>query len=743
MFKRIVSFIMVCLLLTGTLVVTVGARKKEEFESVNTEELAKQVIDAVSGMEHPYMMYSKEEIPALKKKIESGMSERAFKKMKATANSFLGIGLPGHIDVGGRMMQHYVAVLGITGMLTGENRYTDKAIDLVMKCIEADYDCIPKDNAVSADLQGYGLGAADYAHMYALAYDLLYERMTDEQRVTLRATVERFGKWIYEMSPISPWGENNENRMAWNWSAVTHGALGMCAMALGDKPEWLQLALDRTLGYYRYAVDSTGAAMEGLHYIGHGLNTLTPFDHAVYRLTEFELMDSCPGIQQLPYWSMYMTLPTGGGQVAIGQGNIIDAYSTTYYIINRYKQSDALWGWENTYNLSDNTGFREEAPRNGWSMPAIILFEDQSLKPVEPTSENNPLIKTFEKGVVIARDSWEKDASMATFTCGYGYQGCWNHPDDNSFTFYAKGESFVIDLGAGHLNSSDHNVVLADGQGMDYVGGSTMREGKMKINQILENGALYLCGNNQSSYLNLGFSVSIRQFVYSGGDTPYVIIFDYAKKYGTVTYSTNFYTKSGNIVKIAEDGSYATIEGGANHELCYVFAYTPEGVTFSKRTFNITMPGVNTSSTSDCHTQATVFITANSDGSAPKVEITSEGRITKVTITRIENGETVTDTYEFENNKIASPSVATTEKPTEAPTETNEPTETESVETVESSATEIDSVETESGLVETEEIPNIKKSGCQSSLNMMIVIPAISATVFFASRKEDKSKKAK
>ena len=105
------------------------------------------------------------------------------------------------------------------------------------------------------------------------------------------------------------------------------------------------------------------------------------------------------------------------------------------------------------------------------------------------------------------------------------------NPDDNTFTFFAKGESFVVDLGEGKLNSSDHNVVLMDGKGMDFSGGGSTAVGVLEEEAILKNGALYLRGNNLSSYIKNGtLSASLRQFIYSGGDTPYVLIFDYAKK---------------------------------------------------------------------------------------------------------------------------------------------------------------------------------------------------------------------
>lgn len=733
MFKQIISALLTVVMLFSALTLVVSA--EEEASEVDAKALAEQLTDKVSDMKHPYIIYTKDDIPVLKEKVKSGMSLKAYTTMKGTANSYLGKSINVTESSGGiigRQLQSWITYLTVTGIISGDVKYTNKAVSLAVTA------------AQTGDINKYAkindaLCVGDFGHAYALAYDWLYDYMTEDQRALLRGEMEEIGKWLYENSPkINTWGADEARRKAWNWNAVTHGALGLIALSLGDKSEWLELAINRTIGYYTYAVDSTGAAMEGLHYVGYALNSLAPLDCAIYNLTEVELLDNHPGMQAMPYWSMYMTAPAGGSQAAIGQGDGIGNYSGPYYIINRYKQADALWGWEHTYKLSGDGRFATEYEGNGWSMPAIIFFEDQSLKPIAPTAESNPLIKTYDKGVVIARDSWDTDASMVTFTCGYGYSGCWNHPDDNSFTFYAKGESFIIDLGAGKLQSSDHNVVLMDGKGMDYVGGATMAVGVMEENAILENGALYLRGNNVSSYIkNSTLTTSIRHLVYSGGETPYVVVFDYAKKNGTHTYSTNFYTRVGNRITIAEDGSYATIQGKSNKEFCYMYAYTPEGVTLSTKTTNGSA-GIATSSTSTLHGQATVFITANSDGSVPEVEITSEGKLTKVSITRIENGESVTDTYEFDFKDLRSPEIVTTEAPTEEPTETIAPTETETQENVETSATEISSEATESEQVESDEETKAKSDGCGSFIGTAVLPITVAGAIAVISKKKKK-----
>jgi len=622
--------------------------------------LASFITEKVGKMAHPYVLYSDSDLTMLRKKVENGLSKKAFETMKKSADSFLSstLPLPEEQPTAGRQAQNYIMHLAITAFLTGEEKYAQRAVHFVMLAME------------QIDLGGRdwnsGLLVGDYTHAIALGYDCLYRYFTEEQRSAVRAKLCELGEWIYSTAQGAPWGQNTVNRFAWNWSVVATGALGLAALALGDRQEWLELSLYRAKKYLCYAVDSTGAAMEGLHYIGFGLNTVVPLDYAVYKLTGIEMMDEFSGIKQLPYWSMYMTLPYGGAQASIGQGAEIQNYSTTYYIINRYKQADALWGWKNTYGIDERGGFERELPWNCWSLPAVILFEDQSLIPQKPDEKINHLVKTFEKGIVIARDSWEKDASMVTFTCGYGYAGCWNHPDDNSFTFSARGDSFVIDFGPGPIGkvySSEHNVVLLDGEGMSFVGGPIVRVGIIEENARLKNGAVYLRGNNTESYRDNGvLSHSVRHLIYGGGEMPFVLIYDHALSDGdTHVYSTNFYTKADNEVSVSEDGRYGVIRGKKGN-LCYVIPYTPEGVVLSDKTAD-GRRGISSASKAEVHRQLTAFVVAEADGEMPQVKFDFDGERSTACITRKVNGEIITEKYVFDDSRLLSPEIAESSEP--------------------------------------------------------------------------------
>ncbi len=632
-------------------------------QSPSSATLSQQVITGISKKSHPYILYESGDVATLKERVKSGYSAKAYAYVSSQAKKYLSATISvssSSAGIIGRQLQSYVSYLATYGMLTGDTQYTKKAVELVMSAV----------NAGSVTIYhsiNDALCVSDFGYAYALAYDWLYNSMTSQQRTLLKSEMEEIGNYIYtNSSSLNTWGSTETRRKAWNWNAITHGALGMIAVSLGSHQDWLTLAITRMRDYYTYAVDSTGAAMEGLHYIGYALNTLAALDCVVYDMTGTEVLDDYPAMRLLPEWSMRMTAPYGNEQAAVGQGAKLDNYAPMFYIINRYSLTTELWGFERTYNVGGSLNFTSDYAGNGWNAPGIIFYENKKLTPAAP-SDSLALTKTYQKGLVVARDGWDANDSLMTFTCGYGYAGCWNHPDDNSFTFFADGESYVIDLGAGKLTSAHHNVVQVDGEGMRYTGGSSMVEGTMLANTTLGTGALYLKGDNSESYNDSVLKESTRQLVYQGGEVPYVLAFDYGYvDTKTHTYTTNFYTDYDSKVTVdSSNKGKAKIIGGNKQNVGYAYVYSPSGAKFEvvenatdkSRALKTTVSAVS-------QIQATLFITDNRDGSEPTVAWSNAGNgKVSVSITYEKDNKLVQDSYTISSAKVESASSKILKKP--------------------------------------------------------------------------------
>ena len=158
----------------------------EESIKSYSKSLAKELLSAAAGKKHPYMLFSEEDIPSLRKKTDSGVSKKAFSRMRSTADVYLsksGVLTPSLHPAIGRYFQSRFAYLSLTGVITGDGKYSDKATSMAVEAIESgNMDMYYKFNNA--------LSVGDFAHAYALAYDLLYDRFTEEQRAALRRTME-------------------------------------------------------------------------------------------------------------------------------------------------------------------------------------------------------------------------------------------------------------------------------------------------------------------------------------------------------------------------------------------------------------------------------------------------------------------------------------------------------------------------------------------------------------------------
>ena len=630
---------------------SVSVEGELDWSLVEGETLAKSVLNGVSSKEHPYILYENSEIGALKEKIKTGYSQKAFDYVEKTAKKYLNASIDVYYNsasdksngIIGRQLQSYVAYLNTYSILTGDKQYAQKAIQLAVSAAEQG------STSVYEGINS-GLCVSDFGYAYALAYDWLYSDMTSEQRTILKKEMEEIGAWLYNYS-LNPagdemWGDETTERKAWNWNAVTHGALGMIAISLGkdaNHSDWLARAIERMKGYYTFAVDEQGCAFEGVHYIGYAMNTLSVLDDTIYNLTGVELLNYHPHVYNLTDWSMRITAPYGNEQASLGQGTKLDNYAALFYLITKGHQRVELWGWERTFNLQDGGSFTGDYAGNGFNAPNIIFFEDQALEPLAPTNAL-PLVQQYDKGLVVARDGWDENDSMMTFSCGWGWQGTWNHPDHNSFTFFAKGESFVIDLGANYKTSKEHNIVLVDGTGF-YYDAPHMIAGEILTNKQLSNGATYVKGDNTSSYRATVTTESTRQIVYMGGDTPYVIAFDYVYS-GTTshTFTTNFFTDFSS--SVTTQGNMAQITGGNKGSIGYVYAFSPEGVSLSVTETDKTR-AITSSNQAVTHKQATVFTTAMPGGLQPAVTSKVLNGNLQVSITYLDGGTEITDTYTF------------------------------------------------------------------------------------------------
>lgn len=545
-------------------------------------------------------LFNRQDLENARIKSGTGYTRDVFNLMKENADKYLSIStdpytyfMAGSNFISGRAMQIHVLLSAFTGLITDDERYINKAIDIL--CAAARSTTVEDANKMND-----ALAVSDAAYAYAIGYEWLKTCMSDDQRALIQNEINEYGLWLYGQSTVpAPWGAATDNRRAWNWNGATHGALGLCALVL-EKQQWIDRAIERCTDYLKYAVDATGAAHEGISYLSHGLHFVVPFAVGLKNTTGRDIISSSgPGVLNIPDYIMWRMYPWGGNTVSINQDGGLEPAEGVFYLLTRNKDQTGLWSWLRIVGSEGNGTYGQ---RNwlgiGACLPYILLWAND-LEAISPATAGKPLSVFYSKGDVSARTGWGEPDYLITFNCGPRYGGIWNHADAGSVTLAAKGDIFITDLGHGTISTSEkissryHNVVLIDGVGQskvrengdDYGNIHSTAYPSVRTAQDERGNSVYVKGDLAEAYkiAHSTLDHAYRQVFFKRTPYPYFVVVDDVKKNTeTHTYSSQFFTSSGNTISIDKSVRTATIKGSLNKSRCLAVFYSPSGVIVSK-----------------------------------------------------------------------------------------------------------------------------------------------------------------
>ena len=287
-----------------------------------------------------------------------------------------------------------------------------------------------------------GRGATQAAPL-ALAYDWLYPNWSEEQKQGLKQKLTEGCRYLIQFireKRLSPYN-------VFLYNSPFQALVATAIVLYKDHPEGqscmnftYDLWKNRVLPVWRQIMGQNGGWHEGGEYVGIGIG------HAIYQVpamwrkaTGENIFESEPGIKGFLDFMIYRTRPDGT-HMRWGDGRFFDrtipdqaALATEYnhksaYSLNKCPPQDTPsaypWGPLTTNRLCD--------PQAQYQLPLTKHFDGI--------------------GMVIARSSWNNDATYVTFKAGDNY---WSHThlDQGSFTIY-KGGPLAIDSG---LYTSDYN----------------------------------------------------------------------------------------------------------------------------------------------------------------------------------------------------------------------------------------------------------------------------------------------
>ena len=384
--------------------------------------------------ERPRLLWSIDELEALRSNVRSGWLADAFAAIKAEAIQQSG-NRTGRLNVSaqlGRRMNEQITTLALTGYLTDPNDtgddepdpddYLDAAVRILIHHAETHG---PDD---FYDLNGH-LAVGDATHAFAVGYDWLYSHMADEQRTVVKETLDEFGTRLYDVSRPS-YASPDAFSSSTNHNAVVNGALGLAALALGDRDEWLAQAITQTRAYFRYSMGPNGWNFEGPGYWGYGNWGALAFASALENVGGPDLVAEQPKLANVTvdYFLRRMEPYRQDGR---GMG-------LTMYLISKFDDQVGLWGWLQAMGNDGDGTF------GGRRRPYALLWADPDLEPLHPAEAGVPLDTFFASERAVMRDGWDELSSLVTFTTGWTRHSGHRMRRDNSFTFHALGEGFAV-----------------------------------------------------------------------------------------------------------------------------------------------------------------------------------------------------------------------------------------------------------------------------------------------------------
>jgi len=283
----------------------------------------------------------------------------------------------------------------------------------------------------------------------ALAYDWLYHQWSERQRTALRGKLSEGINYLIDFirreQRLSPYN-------VYLYNSPFQALIAANLALYGDDPR-ANLAMNftydlwknRVLPVWRQVMGQNGGWHEGGEYVGIGIGQAIYQVPAMWRkATGDDLFLSEPGIRGFLDFLVYRRRPDQTDFRWGDAGHFKNAVPDRIPLAIEYGHTPG-------YSLN---GCPDRLAPTAW--PWGPLLRPNLCQP--KAKKSLPLARYFDGiGLIVARSSWEPDATYVTFKAGDNY---WSHShlDQGSFTIYKNG-ALAIDSGLyGPRYGSDHHM---------------------------------------------------------------------------------------------------------------------------------------------------------------------------------------------------------------------------------------------------------------------------------------------
>ncbi len=443
---------------------------------------AEEKYEVIPGLEHPYLFFSKEDLPEIRQRMEKEpfltrwnvflknadevvkrpVVHNTLEGQKANARKYL--------ENAGKVAFAYV--------ITREEKYAKRAIEEAVAIVEGtiptkEGEMVWYNPTSRAWNKGADLNTAELSYGLAMVYDWCYDVLTNEEKVKIKNALVTKGIKQYLHSI------ERENQDFWvgnttsNWEGVVSGGMGLGALAIYNESEEARKAA----GYAREAIPKfidhvflkDGGGHEGIMYARYGELFSLYFMMASQRLFEMDTEFLSKFNQKLAgYWDVYMLAPD------YGYANFNNMNKNTFQGL--WSQNHSVFGGPNSDINALMENFTPEgdplllwaadngAPRYYWqgASPWYFLWRRGDAAPVRH-DQKPPLQKSVlfrEAGHAI----WQSDNLWLAYNGGWISDRSHNNRDIGSFILVVNKERLVNDPGYGDGDAKHHSTVIINNE---------------------------------------------------------------------------------------------------------------------------------------------------------------------------------------------------------------------------------------------------------------------------------------